>query len=163
LVATAKDANGTSLGGRTVTWSSDNMAAATVSASGLVTGLASGSAHITATCEGKSGSSSLTVRVASVASLAVSPASASVAVGATTPLTATPRDASGNALTGRTITWASDNTAAATVNSSGVVSGVAAGTAHVTATCESQSGSSTITVTLVPVASVSVTPATAGI
>jgi uncharacterized protein YjdB len=162
LVATAKDAAGNTLGGRIVTWSSDN-SAATVSASGLVTGAATGTAHVTATCEGKTGSSTITVTIAPVASVSVSPASASVAVGATTPLTATPKDASGNALTGRTITWASDNTAAATVNASGVVSGLAAGTAHVTATCEGQSGSSTITVTLVPVASVSVTPASAGI
>jgi hypothetical protein len=62
-------------------------------------------------------------------------------------LTATPKDAGGTVLTGRTISWASDNTAAATVNSSGLVHGVAVGSANITATCEGQSGSSAITVT----------------
>jgi hypothetical protein len=87
------------------------------------------------------------VALVPVASVTVSPTSASVNVGSTTQLTATPKDASGNTLTGRTITWASDNSAAATVNGSGLVSGVAAGSANVTATCEGKSGSSAISVT----------------
>jgi hypothetical protein len=77
----------------------------------------------------------------------VTPPSANVAVGATQQLTATARDAGGNVLTGRTITWASDNTAVASVTTGGLVRGVTAGSANVTATCEGQSGSSAITVT----------------
>jgi uncharacterized protein YjdB len=163
LSATPKDGSGNTLTGRTITWASDNAAAATVSSSGLVRGVAAGTAHVTATCEGQSASSTITVILVPVASVTVSPASASLSIGATQQLTATPKDGSGNTLTGRTITWASDNTAAATVSSSGLVRGVAAGTANVTATCEGQSASSTITVVVVPVASVAVTPSPASV
>ena len=112
-----------------------------------MTGVAVGTANVTATCETQTGSSAITVAVIPVASLALTPSSASVNAGSTTQLTATPKDASGNTLTGRTITWSSDNTAAATVSSSGLVTGVAAGGANVTATCEGKTGSSAITVT----------------
>src|SRR5437870_4579203 len=129
LTATPKDANGNPLTGRPVT-------------SGAV-----GSATITATSEGKSGTSSITVTAVPVATVTVSPAPASVVAGQTVQLIATPKDANGNPLTGRTITWSSDNTSVATVNGSGLVSGVVAGSATITATSEGQSGTSAITVT----------------
>jgi len=163
LTATPKDANGTALSGRVVSWATSNAAAATVSASGLVTGVAAGSATITATSEGQSGTAALTVTNVPVASVTVSPATASVTVGATTQLTATPKDANGTALSGRAVTWATSNAAAATVSASGLVTGVAAGSATITATSEGKSGTSAITVTNVPVASVTVTPATANL
>src|SRR6266487_3105206 len=163
LTATPKDANGNPLTGRTISWSSSNTSVATVSSSGLVSGVVAGSATITATAEGKSGTSAITVTAVTVpvATVTVSPASASVPAGQTAQLTATPKDASGNPLTGRTITWASSNTSVATVSSSGVVRGVAAGSATITATSEGKSGSSAITVTAVPVATVTVSPASA--
>ena len=163
LTATPKDANGNALTGRTITWTSGNTSVATVSSSGLVSGLAAGSATITATSEGKSGTAAITVTAVTVpvATVTVSPASASVPAGQTTQLTATPKDSSGNTLTGRTIAWASSNTSVATVSSSGLVRGVVAGSATITATSEGKSGSSAITVTAVPVASVTVSPASA--
>jgi len=107
-----------------------------------------GSATITATAEGKSGTSAITVTAVTVpvATVTVSPASASVPAGQTVQLSATPKDASGNALTGRTITWGSSNNTVATVSSSGLVSGVATGSATITATSETKSGTSAITV-----------------
>ena len=147
LTATPEDAGGDPLSGRVVTWSSNNTAAATVNGSGLVSGVAAGSATITATCEGHTGTSDITVTSAAVASVTVSPASASVQAGSTTQLAATPKSAGGTPLTGRVVTWSSDNTAAATVNGSGLVSGVAAGSATITATCEGKTGTSDITVT----------------
>src|SRR6059036_3833816 len=159
LTATPKDLNSTALTGRAVTWATSNAAVATVSASGLVTGVAAGSAAITATSEGQSGTSALTVTNAPMASVTVSPAAATVTVGTTTQLTATPKDANGTALSGRAVTWATSNAAAATVSASGLVTGVAAGSATITATSEGQSGTSAITVTNVPVGSVTVSPA----
>ena len=82
-----------------------------------------------------------------VASVSVSPSSASLHPGDTVHLTATPRDSGGNALTGRTITWSSDSTAVATVNSSGLVTGVAAGSSTVRATSEGKTGTAAVTVT----------------
>jgi uncharacterized protein YjdB len=99
-----------------------------------------------------------------VTGVTVSPTSASVAVGATTTLTATvlPTNA-----TNKSVTWTTNNAAVATVNASGVVTGVAAGSA--TITVRTQDGgftaTSAITVTSsnVPVTGVSVTPMSATI
>src|SRR6266513_2842283 len=163
LTATPLDANGNPLTGRAISWSSSNNNIATVNGSGLVTGVTAGSVTITATSEGQSGTASITVADAPVASVTVTPPSASVPAGQTVQLTATLKDANGNVLTGRTVTWASNNTTVATVNSNGLVTTKVAGSATITATSEGQSGTAAITVTPVPVASVTVTPATAGV
>ncbi len=163
LTATPKDASGNPLTGRAVTWSSSNTAVASVDGNGLVTGGTSGSATITATSEGQSGTSSITVSGVAVSSVTVTPASANLPVGQTVQLTATPKDANGNPLTGRMVTWSSSNNSVASVTSSGLVSGGAAGSATITATSEGQSGTASITVTSVPVASVSVTPTSANV
>src|SRR5712691_1389039 len=107
LAATPKDANGSPLSGRVVTWGSSNTGVATASPSGLVTAVAPGSATITATSEGKSGTAAVTVANVPVASVAVTPASASIPTGGTIQLTATPKDANGNPLNGRAVAWTS--------------------------------------------------------
>jgi hypothetical protein len=84
---------------------------------------------------------------APVETVTVTPNPASVQVGATVQLAATLEDANGNALTGRTVTWASGAAGTATVNGSGVVGGVTPGTVTITATSEGKSGSATVTVT----------------
>jgi len=150
LSATVKDAQGNVMTGQTVTWTSSNTAVATVNSSGVVTGIAAGSATITATCAGKSGTSAITVTAPPppvVTTVTVSPPTATIAAGATVALSATVKDAQGNVMTGQTITWTTSNSAAATVNSSGVVTGVAAGSATITATCSGKTGTSGITVT----------------
>src|SRR2546428_6223774 len=158
LTATPKDAGGNVLAGRTVVWTSSNAGVGTVSASGLVTGVAVGAATITATSEGQSGTAAVTVSSVPVASVTVNPATATVVLGAATQLTATPKDAVGNVLTGRAVMWASSNAAIATVSATGLVTGVAAGAVTITATSEGQSGTAAVTVSLVPVASVTVGP-----
>ena len=163
LTATPKDANGNPLTGRAISWSSSDNTIGTVNGSGLVTGVAAGSVAITATSEGKSGTASVTVAGAPVASVTVTPASASVQAGQTQQLTATLKDANGNILTGRTVTWSSNNTSVATVSSSGLVTAKVAGSATITATSEGKSGTSALTVTPVPVASVTVAPASASV
>src|SRR5439155_1438945 len=163
LTATPKDANGNPLTGRGVVWTSSTGAVATVGSSGLVTAVATGGATITATSEGQSGTASITVPPVPVATVAVTPASASVDEGKTVQLTATPKDAAGNPLSGRVVTWTSSNTAAATVNSSGLVTAKLAGAATITATSEGQSGTSAITVVHVAVAWVAVAPASASV
>src|SRR5207302_5268446 len=62
-------------------------------------------------------------------------------------LTAAPRDANGDTLSGRAVTWSSNNTSVATVTSSGLVSGVTPGSATITATSEGKTGTAGITVT----------------
>ena len=146
LSATLRDANGNTVTGRTITWSSTSTSVATVSGTGLVTGVAAGSASVIATSEGKADTAAVTVTPAAVASVSVSPAAASILAGGTIQLTATPKDASGNPLSGRTITWATSNPSVATVTTSGLVIGVAAGSAAITATSEGKSGTASVAV-----------------
>lgn len=153
FTAILKDANGNVLTGRVVTWTSSNTAIVTVDAGGIATAVGAGSATITATSEGKSGTSQVTVTGGSaqpVASVSVSPATASIAVGGTQQFAATLRDANGNTLTGRTVAWSSSNPVVAAVSGSGLATALLAGTATITATSEGQSGSASLTVTLLP-------------
>jgi uncharacterized protein YjdB len=165
LTATPKDASGNPLTGRVVTWATSDATTATVDANGLVTGkVVGGPVTVTATSEGVNGTASITVIPVPVASVDVTPPSASILVGGTTQLTATPRDANGNALTGRTVTWSTSNAGIATVDANGLVTGQGAGgPVSITATSEGKSGTSAITVALVPIASVDVSPPTATI
>jgi hypothetical protein len=85
-----------------------------------------------------------------VASVSVSPGpTVDLAVGATTQLTATARDAQGNVLSGRTIIWSTTAQGVATV-SNGLVTAVAVGSAQIRATSEGKTGDVTITVTTYP-------------
>jgi len=160
LTATTMDGAGNTLNGRIVGWTSSNTSIATVTSSGVVTGVGSGTATITASSEGVSGSATVTVGGIPVASVTVSPSTASVLVGQTTTLTATLRDGNGNVLTGRPITWTSSASSVATVSAAGVVTGVSGGTATITATSEGKAGSATVTVTSPPaaIASIVITP-----
>ncbi|MEP6834487.1 MAG: Ig-like domain-containing protein [Gemmatimonas sp.] len=145
LTATLKDASGNTLRGQTVTWSSSAQAVATVSTGGVVTAVAAGTATITATSEGKSGTASITVS-APVATVAVTPPAPAINVGATVTLTADTKDAAGVSLTGRAIAWSSSAQSVATVTQTGVVTAIASGTTTITATSEGKSGTATITV-----------------
>lgn len=93
----------------------------------------------------------------SLTSVTVSPPSASTIVGGTTTLAATGHysDSSTADITS-TATWTTDNAPAATV-AAGLVTGVGAGLANITATLSGQSGSAAITVTAAVIASV-ITP-----
>src|SRR5207244_1250997 len=117
LTATPKDANGNPLTGRTSVWSCSDKTIHTVDVSGIITGAgAGGPVTITATSEGQSGTATVNVSLAPVASVTVTPSSANVAITGTVQLTATPKDANGNPLTGRAISWSSSNNAIASVN-----------------------------------------------
>ena len=162
MVATLRDANGAELTGRTVTWETSAAGIATVSASGLVTGVAAGQAVITARSEGQAGSTTATVLAqppAPVATVTVSPSAPTVLVNGTVQMSATMKDASGNVLSGRAVTWATSASGVATVSASGIVTGVAAGSATITAASEGKSGTATVTVQIPPVATIAVSPA----
>jgi len=150
FTATLQDSAGNVLTGRPVTWTSSDSTIATINGSGLATAVAAGTATITATSSGVTGAAPLTVTAtnpASVASVVVSPTSTSLFVGNTLQLAAALKDAGGNALAGRTVTWTSSTPAVATVNANGLVTAVAAGSASITATSEGVKGTATVTVT----------------
>jgi uncharacterized protein YjdB len=147
LSATVRDVSGAIVTDRVVSWSSGNSAVVTITPTGLVTGVTPGGATITATSEGQTGTTVVTVRPAPVATVAVTPAAPSVAVAKTVTLTATVKDAAGTVLTNRVVSWTSSAAGIAGVSSAGVVTGVATGTASITATSEGKSASVTVTVT----------------
>lgn len=159
LTATTLDASNATLSGRAIAWSTSDSTKARVGASGLVTGVAAGSATITATSEGKSGTSAITVQPIPVASVTVSPGTASLAIGGTQQMSATTLDATGNQLTGRIVTWSSSDGTKASVSTTGMVTGVAVGSVTVTATSEGKSGTAAITVSTTAVVVSSVSPA----
>jgi uncharacterized protein YjdB len=161
LTAIAKDAGGAVLAGRPAAWTTSDANVARVNPTGRVTGFGAGSATITATIEGKTGSASITVTQQAVATIEVTPDPATVAVQQTIQLTATLKAGDGTELSGRAVTWETSNGAVATVSQSGLVTGVTTGTATITARSEGKSGTSALTVTQtqLPVATVEVTSA----
>ncbi len=96
-----------------------------------------------------------------VASVVVSPAALTLAIGSTSQLTGVPRRADGEPLDGRTITWSSSDEAIASVDETGLVTAVSAGEVEVAAASEGKQGRVTVTVSDVAVATVEVDPATA--
>jgi DNA/RNA endonuclease G (NUC1) len=71
---------------------------------------------------------------ATVVSVVVAPAAASITQGGTQAFTATARDASSQPIAGVAFTWSSSATATATVSAAGVATGVAPGDVTITAT-----------------------------
>ena len=151
-----KDANGNTLAGRTVTWSSSSASVATVDASGLVTATGAGTAMITGTSEGRSGSSGVAVALVPVSTVTVTPPTSLHLGGPGTHAFATLRDVSGNALVGRAISWSSAASSVASIDVTGYVLPVGVGTTTITAISEGISGSALVTVARAPVATVSV-------
>ena len=145
MTARALDEAGEIVAGRGITWSSSNESVARVTDAGRVTAVAAGTVQIRATADGKSGSAELTVTVPAVASIAVSPTVVVLEVGESRILTAVTRDANGNVLSGREVTWSVD-TPNASVSPSGVVFGLVPGYATITATSEGKTVGAAVTI-----------------
>jgi len=150
LTATAKSSDGQTLE-RTITWSSSDVAKATVASDGTVTGVAPGSAIVTATSEGKSASATITILApppAPVGSITLDVTSLSLYSGLTRQVTATLRDSNGSVLDGRIIAWQSSNSSVANVTSAGTITSGAFGTATITATSEGKSATVSVSVSM---------------
>ena len=145
LAAEAFDANGRAVAGAEFSWASSDDAVATVDGSGLVTAAGSGTATITASVGSASGSAVVTV-MQSVASVEVSPAAETIGLGSTLQLTAEGFDENGDAVAGVEFSWESSDDAVATVDATGLVTGVAEGMVTITATSGSAQGTAEISV-----------------
>ena len=134
---------------RSVSWSSDNTAVATVK-DGKVTAVAEGTANITVTTTdgAKTATCAVTVnrKVISVTSVSLDRTTLELTEGEEATLTATvkPDDADD-----RSVSWSSDDTAVATVKD-GKVTAVAEGTANITVTTTDGAKTATCTVTVQP-------------
>ena len=156
---TLRDSRGTILSGALIGWISSNPAVASVASTGIVTGVSPGTAFIGGRNGAVFDTASITVTSAPVSSVVVALGTPSLGAGGRTTATATLRDAAGNVLTGRKVTWSSSATSVATVSVSGDVLAIASGTARIQALSESILGHATVTVSgvaAVPVASVSI-------
>jgi len=131
LVAVARAADGTHLGGLTITWISGDPGAATVDSSGRVTAVANGETTITATVQGVQASARIVVAQV-VATVQVTTTADTVrAVGDTTRYHATAHDARGHPVEGSAFIWTSSDPTVAIVGPSGLVTAVADGSARV--------------------------------
>ncbi|MFE3869557.1 gliding motility-associated C-terminal domain-containing protein [Flavobacterium sp. LS2P90] len=102
-------------------WTSASTGVATISISGVVTGVSAGTSLITY----KNSNGCTITATVTVNALPIITGTLSVCIGANTTLT-------GSAMADATIPWTSASTAVATVSSSGVVTGVSAGTSLIT-------------------------------
>ena len=154
LVVSATDAGGSAIDQPTVAWTSSDDSVVSV-VDGLVTSVANGTAVITATSGSASAEAEATVLllaelpiviVVGEKGISAEAAADTVAVGGTTQMSASVTDEEGNPLS-VTVRWASSNPAIATVDETGLVTGVYAGSAEIVATYAGVSGARTITVT----------------
>ena len=140
-------------------WTSSQTGFATIAPGGLASAVAPGTTTITATFEGQSGSTDLTVGAATIVSIAVTPGTPAIADGTTQQFTAiaTLSDASMRDVTA-TASWMSGTPATATVDGTGLATSVDPGQTAISAAVGAVSGSATLTVTNATVISVVVTP-----
>lgn len=142
LTATVKPDDATD---KTVTWSSSDASIATVDGNGKVTAVKAGSATITAKAGDKSATCTVTVnkKVVAVTSVTLNKTELTLTEGEAETLTATvkPDDA-----TDKTVTWTTSDASIATVDASGKVTAVKAGTATITARAGDQSATCMVTV-----------------
>ena len=143
---------------RAVAWSSSDRSVATVDKAGTVHGLRPGTATVTATAEGKSGTCAVTVKAKAigVTEVTLDKTELTLTEGETETLTATVKPDNAD---NKKVTWSSDKTEIATVDGAGKVTAVKAGEAVVTVTTEDGGRTATCKVT-VKAKTVSVTEVT---
>ena len=169
FTVTAKDADGNTISPTpAVTWTV-NGGIGTIDADGLFTATTAGTGSVTAasgTVSGTSGDVVVTDAGVQVASLTVSPDTASVAKGATQQFTVTAKDADGNTISPTpAVTW-TVNGGIGTIGADGLFTATTAGTGSVTAasgTVSDTSGDVVVTDAGVQVASLTVSPDTASV
>jgi uncharacterized protein YjdB len=144
-----------------VTWTSSAVSKANVDASGVVTGVAAGSASITATLNSVSGSTTVTVTAPSITAISVSPDGLTLPLNVTQQFVATASYSDGSSqdlVTG--VTWSSSATSVATIDNNGLASLLTAGTVTITAQVGSLTDTATITVVGAHLTSIAISPAT---
>lgn len=161
LVAEPRDSRGRIVKRVPMAWASSDSEVASVNSDGVVTARSQGGAVITATGGGRRASAAVNVASAAATSVAITLPNDSLGTGRTMQATATPMDATGNPITGRPLAWQSSNPAVATVNSSGIVTGVAAGQTTISVICDGRVSSQKITIAVPVPSALTVTPATA--
>jgi uncharacterized protein YjdB len=144
-----------------VTWSSTQSAVAAVNALGNVTAVGKGTAQVSAAYNGLTGNAAIAVGPPALVSIKVSPTPSSLPVGETQQFTATGNytDGSTQNLT-QSASWISSGPAIATVSPAGAAVAKAVGTAAISATSGSLTGTASLTVSPAVVTALNIAPAT---
>jgi uncharacterized protein YjdB len=145
LIAIPKDSLGRTLSGRAATWSSSDNTRATVSDSGSVTAIAQGTANIFATIEQRVGSSAIKIGPP-IKNLTIYPGNTTAVSGDTLQFLGSAKDAEGNLLLGRTLSWISADTSIASISSTGLLTAKNAGITTITLLGENAFATATIQV-----------------
>ncbi|WP_303806898.1 beta strand repeat-containing protein [Aeromonas rivipollensis] len=141
-------------------WQSSNPTVLSVDDQGKATAIAAGDATVTATVQGVTGQTTVSAVDLTVSQLQIIPATVQLAIGTTTRLTAiaTFADQSTQDVSSQ-VGWLSSNTAVATVDSTGLVTGVAAGSTTLSASLLGVTASTSIQVNNTSVSALQVIPA----
>ena len=162
VVATARTSAGIAVIGKTFAFTSSNPAAVTVGATdGTLRSIAPGTATISATVDGVTGTLTVIASDASITSLTLTGPTNPIVVGGTAQLSASGKDSSNAPVTIRSITYTSNLPNVVSVSSTGLIRGIAPGTATISAegvTVNAAIGSIVVTVIPVPVTSVVILP-----
>lgn len=148
MTAVLVDENNNPTAASAVTWHSSDSERATVSSTGLVTGISNGRVVITASAGDRSTVGIIQVVPPPANRVEISPTSASINQGQRLIFGAVAFDGNDERILDASgFTWTSSNTSVLTVNSSGSVLGVSPGTANVTVSLDGQSASAAVQVT----------------
>jgi Bacterial Ig-like domain (group 2)/Calcineurin-like phosphoesterase len=128
-----------------LSWSIDNTSVAQVDAAGLVRAIAPGTATLEVSGQGQTATASVTVVADSGQAITVSPTGASLFVDGSQRFTAAVTNRHGDTLN-VSLQWESDNTTVARVDATGLVTGVAPGTANIRAKARGLVGTASVTV-----------------
>lgn len=157
MEAVARNAAGDLLSDLTFTWTSSNPDVATVDG-GLVTALAAGTSTISASVSGVTGTARVDVNNPAV-SIEISPATQEIGVNTEFQFLAVLRDINEDPLPGA-ITWESSDVSIMSVNQTGRVRGVSAGSATLTARFQALSATAEVDVVVLEPNVLEIEPAT---
>lgn len=147
LVATPRARDGRALEGRETRWESSNTAVATVSATGVVTAVAVGTARVAATAGNRRSEAQVVVTHPPVAGASLDRTTAALAEGETLQLVLTVRDSAGNPISGLGVQWSSSIPGIAHVDALGRVTAIRPGSATITARVHGIDALAQVTVT----------------
>ncbi len=145
LAAEVREQSGRVMGEALVVWVSGDTMVAAVDSTGLVTAVGGGATTVTAEAGDVSDAVVVTV-MQSASSVVVSPDKGTIALGDTLRLTAEAFDDNGHRVDGAVFSWSSSDAGVATVDESGLVTGLAEGTARIAARAGDAAGFAEITV-----------------
>lgn len=152
FTATAFDQFGEEMAGAEFAWACSNTTVGTIDDTGFFTAHAAGTTDVTATAEDIAGTATVTVTADEpeepvLDSIEVEPETVTLEIDGTQQFAATALDQFEEEMTGIAFNWSCDNETVGEIDTDGIFTALAAGTATITATAEDITGTATVTVT----------------